>query len=177
MAHALEARDAIEENATSGRRPDLLAQMQTQLALRALRNASARDEQQMQLADPAYQRAQIVPDAEAEAAASLAPIGRQARALQDDETLAQARATAEQSQDLRVAPRELSRLLFDFQLRRQLAEIDAAGRNPLAGLLSGGASAPPPPTSPAGTPRVGHQRQTRDGRVVVWDGQGWAYQE
>jgi hypothetical protein len=177
MADAMGARQAIDENMFSGRRPDLLAAEQARLAIGGLRNARQREAQQL---DPGFAREQESLDDISEADTFMNPRVMGQRQQQRREGLGQARELQKLDIEGKTDPRVLGLLFQQWMQQQKLAGINASGRNPLAGILGGGGAQPgqaPAQGAAPGTPEIGTQRRTRSGQVVVWDGQGWAVQE
>jgi hypothetical protein len=174
MADALEVRADIDENMLSGRRPDLLAAEQGRLAIGGLRNARQREAQQL---DPGFAREQASLDDISDAETFMHPSVMGQRQQQQREGLSQARGMQDIDIGGKTDPRVLGLLFQQWMQQQQLAQINASGRNPFGNLLGGGGAAKPA-AAPAGDgPQMGEQRRLRDGRVAVWDGQGWAVDE
>jgi hypothetical protein len=173
MADALGARQAIDDNMLSGRRPDLLRAEQGRLAIGGLRNARQREAQQL---DPSFARENAALDDISDAKTFMHPSVMGQRQQQQREGFSQARGM----QDIDIAgktdPRVLGLLFQQWLQQQNLAQITASGRNPFGNLLGGGGGKPSAAAAGDG-PQIGEQRRTRDGRVVVWDGQGWAIDE
>lgn len=173
-ADALEARQAIDDNMMSGRRPDLLAAEQNRLAITGLRNARQREAQQL---DPAFARENAAADDISEADTFMNPRVMGRRQQQQREGLGQARELQNLDIEGKTDPRVLGLLFQQWMQQRKIADINASGRNPLAGILGGQPGQAPAQGAAPGTPEVGAQRRTRNGQIAVWDGQGWAVQE
>jgi hypothetical protein len=101
MQAAGDAAYDIEDNATSGQRPDLLAQMQAKLALEGMRNARARESQglrrgdvEIEQMDPEFQRENARLDSISGAETFMDPRMTRMRGTQTDEAAARRRAFA-----------------------------------------------------------------------------------
>lgn len=174
MADALEVRADVDENMLSGRRPDLLAAEQGRLAIGGLRNARQRETQQL---DPSFARENEALDDISEAETFMNPAVMGQRQQQQREGVGQARSLQKLDIEGKTDPRVLGLLFQQWLQQQKVAEINAAGRNPLAGILGGGGKGGAQGGPAANGPQVGEQRRLRDGGVAVWDGQGWAVQE
>lgn len=177
MADALEARQGIDENMFSGQRPDLLAAEQGRLAMGGLRNARQRESQQL---DPGFARENAALDDISEADTFMNPRVMGQRQQQQREGLDQAESMQNLDIEGKTDPRVLGLLFQQWMQQQKVADINASGRNPLAGILGGAGGAQPgqaPAQGGGNGPAIGAQRRTRDGQIAVWDGQGWAIQE
>lgn len=170
MADAMQARSAIDENMMSGRRPDLLNAERNRLAIGGLRQSMQRGAQQL---DPNFGRTQRREDAISEAETYADPRVAGARQMQQREGLSGARARQNLDIEGKTDPRVLWLMFQKFLQEQSIAKTAAQGRNPLAGMLGmgGGAQQGGP------EPQIGERATDSQGRVVVWDGQGWAYQD
>ncbi len=124
----------IEDNATSGQRPDLLAQMQAKLALEGMRNARASESQRLRMGDvqieqmdPAFQRENARLDAFSGAETFMDPRLARMRGMQTDEAAQRRRqfavADAEAYRDPASMDARRMGMTDEIEKRRQLEEL------------------------------------------------------
>jgi hypothetical protein len=147
MADAMGARQAIDDNMLSGRRPDLLRAEQGRLAIGGLRNARQREAQQL---DPSFARQNAALDDISEAETFMHPSVMGQRQQQQREGFRQARGMQDIEIGGKTDPRVLGLLFQQWLQQQQLAQINASGRNPFGNLLGGGGGASPPKGGGAG---------------------------
>lgn len=152
MADALEGRRLSDENL--GSRPDLQDDERAKYAMQGLRQAA-------QMSDPAYRREQASEDAISGAETYLNPTVAAARSAETGADVSHQEAMQQLAIRLGIDPRVAEQKALEFQHQKELHQIDASGRNPLASLLSGQGGA-----APAGHPGGGTVRmQAPDGSV------------
>ena len=124
----------IEDNATSGQRPDLLAQMQAKLALEGMRNARSRESQslrrgdvEIEQMDPAFQRENAQLDAFSGAETFMDPRMSRVRGAQTDDAAARRRAFAIADADAYRDPVSMDArrlgMTEDIEKRRGMEEL------------------------------------------------------
>jgi hypothetical protein len=140
-ADAMGIRADIDDNMLR-RRPDLLQAESSRLALDALRNQGTRSTFQTRMADPAYAREQEGLDARAAAQTYTSPELTGQRTAQIGAEGERSQAMFDLARRLNMDPRMLAELQRAFEQKRELATIEASGRNPLLGMMGGGAGRP-----------------------------------